>query len=521
MISSAGGCKRWTWAALANRHEGAFRFTRLIVMRVLFVTSECHPLIKTGGLADVSAALPAALAEDGIDIRVMMPGYPEALDRADHVGHAVPLGDVPGEDHARLLPVRSPDSGMPLWLVDCPQLYRRSGGPYQDPDGRDWPDNDLRFAALCHVAARVARDAAGLTWQPDLIHTNDWHTGLVSPLLGDGPKLRPPVVFTIHNLAFQGLFDAVGLPRLGLPAKSFSADGLEFHGRISFLKAGLRYADRLTTVSRTYAREIRTPEFGCGLDGLLRQRTRHLIGIPNGADYRLWDPAHDSSLPRRYNLAEIGGKRVCKEVLQRELDLDVEPATPVLAFPSRLTEQKMADMVADAVPRIVELGAQIVLYGQGDRALEELYLALAAQYPGRVSVRVGYEQRLARRLLAGADILLHPSRFELFGLVPIYALRYGTLPLVRSVGGLADSVVDATAADLENGATGFAFSGDALEDLLVCLRRAQHVPATGGVAPHAARRHAPEFRLARTGSRIPRALSDACRIIRRSRFRRA
>lgn len=438
-------------------------------MRALFVTSECHPLIKTGGLADVSAALPAALAELGIDIRLMMPGYPEALDRADHVGHEIPLGALPGEDHARLLPALSPDSGMPLWLVDCPALYRRNGGPYQGPDGRDWPDNDLRFAALCHAAARVA---AGLTWQPDLIHTNDWHTGLVSLLLGESSRSRPPVVFTIHNLAFQGLFDADGSPRLGLPADAFSPEGIEFYGRISFLKAGLRYADRLTTVSRTYAREIQTPEHGCGLDGLLRQRAEHLVRIPNGADYGLWDPAEDWTLPRRYSLAEIGGKRICKEVLQRELGLDVEPETPVLAFLSRLTEQKMADTVADAVPWLVAAGAQFALHGQGDRALEDRFLALAEQYPGRVSGRVGYKERLARRLLAGADILLHPSRFEPFGLVPIYALRYGTLPLVRSVGGLADNVVVGSSPSFDGEATGFAFSGDALEDLLACLRRA-------------------------------------------------
>ncbi|HDZ73675.1 MAG TPA: glycogen synthase GlgA [Aurantimonas coralicida] len=441
-------------------------------MRVLFVTSECHPLIKTGGLADISAALPVALAESGVDIRLMMPGYQQALDRADHVGHAIPLGELPGGGQARLLPTRCPDSGMPLWLVDCPTLYRRNGGPYQGSDGRDWPDNDLRFAALCHAAARVARNAAGLTWQPDLIHTNDWHTGPVSLLLDGTARSRPPVVFTIHNLAFQGLFDANRGLHLGLPADTFSPEGIEFHDRISFLKAGLRYADRLTTVSRTYAKEIQTPEFGCGLDGLLRQRSQHLLGISNGADYGLWDPAEDSCLPRRYSLAEIGGKRVCKEVLQRELGLDVEPETPVLAFLSRLTEQKMADTVAEAMPWLVAAGAQVALHGQGDRALEERFRALAEQYPGRVSVRVGYEERSARRLLAGGDILLHPSRFEPFGLVPIYALRYGTLPVVRGVGGLADSVVDGTTAGLDGEATGFAFCADTLEDLIACLRRA-------------------------------------------------
>ncbi len=440
-------------------------------MRILFVTSEFYPLVKTGGLADVSAALPAALAELGIDVRVMVPGYSEALDGAEHLDESVPLGEVPGAGTIRLLPARSPDSGLPLWLIDCPPLYQRAGGPYQDPDGRDWPDNDLRFAALSRAAARVSQGEHGLNWRPDVVHANDWHSGLVPLLLSHAATRRPATVLTIHNLAFQGLFDADRLPRLGLPADCFSPDGIEFYGRISFLKAGIRHANHLTTVSRTYAQEIQTPEFGCGLDGLLRQRAERLVGIPNGADYRIWDPARDLPLPRRYSLAEIAGKRICKEVLQRELGLAVEPDTPVVAFMSRLTEQKMADTVAEAVPRLVEVGAQLAVHGQGDRTHETRFLALAERYPGRVSVRIGYQERRARRLLAVADILLHPSRFEPFGLVPIYALRYGTLPVVRRVGGLADSVVD-SATNNDGEATGFAFTGGSLEDLLGCLTRA-------------------------------------------------
>ncbi|MGV0818960.1 glycogen synthase GlgA [Martelella sp. AMO21009] len=441
-------------------------------MRVLFVTSECHPLVKTGGLADVSAALPATLAALGVDIRLMMPGYSEVLDRVEHVGPAIPLEELAGAGRARLLPARSPDSGVPLWLVDCPRLYCRDGGPYQDPDGNDWQDNGRRFAVLCQTAARVARAAAGLNWQPHLVHTNDWHTGPVSLLLADTAGSRPATIFTVHNLAFQGLFPAEEMPKLGLPADSLSPEGIEFYGRISFLKAGLRYADRLTTVGRTYAREIQTPEFGCGLDGLLRQRSEHLLGIPNGADYGLWDPKTDPNLPAPYSLGNISGKRDCKATLQRDVGLDVEPETAVLAFVSRLTEQKMADIVAEAVPWLIAEGAQFALHGQGDRALEKRFKTLADQYPGRVSVRIGYEERSTRRLLAGADILLHPSRFEPFGLVPIYALRYGTLPLVRKVGGLADSIVDCSAQRADSEATGFAFSGVALDNLLVCLRRA-------------------------------------------------
>lgn len=440
-------------------------------MRVLFVTSEFYPLVKTGGLADASAALPAALSELGLDIRVMLPGYPEVMDCAVHLGSAVPLGEVPGAGPARLLPARSPGSDLPLLLIDCPSLYRRAGGPYQDPDGRDWPDNDVRFWLLSRAAARVSQGELRLDWRPDVVHANDWHAGLVPLLLDHHSAQRPASVFTIHNLAFQGLFGADRLPRLGIPAECFSPDGIEFHGRISFLKAGIRYADRLTTVSHTYAREIQTPEFGCGLDGLLRHRAGHLAGIPNGADYGVWDPANDPTLPRRYNLAETGGKRVCKETLQRELGLAVEPDTPVVAFLSRLTKQKMADTVAEAVPWLVEAGAQLALHGQGDRGLESRLLTLAERYPGRVAVRIGYEERCARRLLAGCDILLHPSRFEPFGLVPIYAMRYGTLPVVRAVGGLADTVVDSSARN-ERNATGFAFSGESLEEMLAGLERA-------------------------------------------------
>ena len=440
-------------------------------MRALFVTSEFHPLVKTGGLADVSAALPAALTERGVDIRVLLPGYTEALDRAVHFGRSISLGDVPGAGPARLLPAQSPDSGLPLWLVDCPPLYCRTGGPYQDEEGGDWRDNDERFAALSRVAAMLSRGEVGLEWRPDVVHANDWHAGLVPLLLRDRSAPYPATVFTIHNLAFQGLFDADRLPHIGLSVESFNSNEIEFYGRISFLKAGIRHADRLTTVSRTYAQEIQTPEFGCGLDGLLRQRAEHLIGIQNGADYGIWDPKHDLDLPRQYGVAKLGGKRACKEALQQELGLPAEPDAPVVAFLSRLTEQKMADTVADAVPWLVESGAQFALHAEGDRVLQDRFLALARRHPGRISVRIGYEEKCARRLLAGADILLHPSRFEPFGLVPIYALRYGALPVVRRVGGLTDSIVDG-GTDGAGEATGFVFSGLDLDDLVNCLERA-------------------------------------------------
>ncbi|WP_333672759.1 glycogen synthase GlgA [Elioraea tepidiphila] len=440
-------------------------------MRILFVTSELHPLIKTGGLADVSAALPAALADLGVEVQVVLPGYSEVLDRAVPAGPPVLLGDLPGAGTVRLLAARSPRSNVPLWLVDCPSLYRRAGGPYQDPDGCDWIDNDVRFATLSHAAARMCRGDAAPTWQPDVVHVNDWHAGLVPLLLHDGRESRPATLLTIHNLAFQGLFDADRLSRLGLSAASFSPDGIEFHGRISFLKAGIRHADRLTTVSHTYAREILTPELGCGLDGLLRERAEHLVGIPNGVDYGTWDPSHDPTLSCRYSITDIAGKGICRQALRSELGLDVRLETPVVAVLSRLTEQKMADVIADAVPWLVDAGALLVVHGEGERALERRFLELAGRYSGRVSARIGYDEGLAHRVLAGADILLHPSRFEPFGLVPLYAMRYGTVPVVRRVGGLADTVVDgAVAGDGE--ATGFAFGGATLDDLIACLRQA-------------------------------------------------
>ena len=437
-------------------------------MKVLSVASEVYPLIKTGGLADVAGALPAALAAYGVDMQVLLPGYKQVMAKLRNPVRMLEFSDLFGAT-ASILACRI--DGLQYLVLDAPHLYDRDGGPYTDAAGADHPDNWRRFAALSRAAATIAED--GLErWVPDIVHAHDWQAGLVPVYLRHGKAAVTPTVMTVHNLAFQGLFAADALPLLGLPGDTFSPEGVEFYGRISFLKAGLRYADRLTTVSRTYAREIQTPEFGCGLDGLLRQRSRHLLGIPNGADYGLWDPAEDSSLPRRYSLAEIGRKRDCKAVLQCELGLDVEPETPLFAFLSRLTEQKMADTVAEAVPWLIAAGAQFALHGQGDRALEERFKALAEQYPGRVSVQVGYEERSARRLLAGADVLLHPSRFEPFGLVPIYALRYGTLPRVRKVGGLADSVVDGSTSNVDGEATGFAFSGDTLEDLLGCLRRA-------------------------------------------------
>jgi starch synthase len=439
-------------------------------MRALFVTSEVYPLAKTGGLADVSAALPAALRALGIDVRILVPGYPEALAGAVLPQEIARLADLPGCGEARLLETHLPGTRVPVWLIDCPRLYNRAGGLYQDASGAEWPDNALRFGALNHAAAAIAAGAAG-AWRPDLIHANDWHAGLIPLLLEARGGKRPATLLTIHNLAFQGLFDPSQFAHTGLPDAHFAQT--EFWGRISFLKAGICGADAITAVSPTYAREILGPDHGCGMDGLLRERAAALSGILNGADYALWNPADDPRLPSSYSARSLAGKALCKRALQAELGLETKPDAPLMAFMSRLAHQKMPDVVLEALPALIEAGMQFVLLARGEPHYEAGFARLAETYPGRVAVRIGYHEDLAHRLLAGADMAAHPARFEPCGLVPIYAMRYGAVPIVRKAGGMADSVVHASAQNLREGsATGFAFEGTSAEDFAACARRA-------------------------------------------------
>jgi starch synthase len=445
----------------------------MVTPRVLFVSSEIFPLAKTGGLADVSAALPSALADLGVDIRLVLPAYAGVLDRVTNLSSdAVCMRNFPGVGEVRLATARLPDSGLPLWLVICPSLFGREGGLYRDRAGQDWPDNALRFATMNHAAWRIATGEADPGWQPDVIHANDWHAGLLPLFAASQPAPRPRTVFTIHNMAFQGLFPYGTGAALGL-SRAEDATSMEFFGNISFLKAGIAHADRLTTVSPTYAREILTPEYGCGLEGLLQQRAGDLTGILNGADYGVWDPADDPHLPCGYSYSDISGKRICKSLVQKELGLDVEPERPLLAFLSRITHQKMADVVIDALPQILDLGAQFALVGEGDPALEQEFLKLSSRYPGRLAVRLGYDEAVAHRLQAGADMLLHPSRFEPCGLLPIYAMRYGALPIVRHVGGPVDTVSDAEPGAVGRSlATGFVFNEPTVTEMCACLARA-------------------------------------------------
>ncbi len=441
-------------------------------MRVLFVTSEVQPLAKTGGLADVSGALPIALARRGIDVRLLLPAYPSALAQLKNPKIETTLPPIAGVDGGALISGTLPGSGIPVWLVDAPSLFLRDGGLYQDETGRDWPDNARRFAFLSHVAVHVAQGKIR-GWNADIVHANDWHAGLVPLLLDMHGRPRPASVFTIHNLAYQGNFPREVLAQIGIPERYFSTEGLEFYGRVSFLKAAIGYADRLTTVSPTYARETLTPEFGCGLDGLLRRRYGDYSGILNGIDDALWNPATDPYLARTFCPQDLSGKRLCKAALQKEMGLRVTPEAPLVGFVSRFAHQKMADVVLEAIPALVESGAQFIAVGEGDAALESAFAAAANRFPGSVTARIGYSEPLAHRLQAGADILLAPARFEPCGLTQLYAARYGTLSVVRHTGGLADTIADvATGAPEGRAATGFAFEEPSLSALQDALGRA-------------------------------------------------
>ena len=442
-------------------------------MRVLFAAAEIYPLAKTGGLGDVSSALPQALTALGLDVRLVMPAYRQALEAAIDKSDGPLVEDGIG-GRARLIEARMPDSTLPVWLIDEPSLFDRNGGPYGDETGTDWPDNAQRFGLAGRIAARIAAGACG--WSPDIVHANDWHFGLLPMLLAGSAGKSAASVFTIHNLAFQGLFPKQAHGELGLPPEEFTADGVEFHDQLSFLKAGIRYADRVTTVSPSYAREILTPDFGCGLDGLLRSRASAVSGILNGINETLWNPQTDPVLASRYSVRNMAGKRACKAELQRVLGLDIEPDVPLIVLVSRLTGQKMADVAAEAMPALLKRRVQFATLGRGDRAIEASLMDAARHHPGRAAVRIGYEERLAHTFLAGADMLLHPARFEPCGLSQLYALRYGTVPIVRHVGGLADTIVDGNEAALAMGtATGFSFRRACAGDMLACVDRALRI----------------------------------------------
>jgi len=424
--------------------------------KVLFITSEAHPLIKTGGLADVCGALPPALTDLGADVRLLLPGYRDARARVENLKSVATLTPaIPGVA-VELLEGRL-DSGTVFWLIDYPPAYDRPGNPYLDSRGQPWSDNAARFALLARVAVEIAQGRAGLRWRPDVVHGHDWQAGLAPALLSLESD-APPTVFTVHNLAYQGLFDHTAFATLALPTSFWSLEALEFHGQLSFIKGGLAFADALTTVSPSYAQEIQTPEFGCGLEGLLAWRADRLHGILNGIDERAWDPASDPLIPGHYSARQLAAKADNKRALRRAVGLPERSRTPLLGLIGRLVPQKGIDLVIGAMEQLRTTPLQLVLLGTGMPEYERALKALAARDPTRVAVRIGYDEALAHLIEAGADMFLMPSRFEPCGLNQMYSLRYGTVPVVHHVGGLADTVVDATPHAMRTGAAnGFVF----------------------------------------------------------------
>lgn len=409
---------------------------RRAVIRTLCVASECAPLVKTGGLADVAGALPAALAPFDVEVRTLLPGYPQIMAALGKQTSATVIADCFGGP-ARLIAARA--AGLDLLVLDAPHLYDRGAGIYLGEDGRDWPDNLERFAALSRVAADIA---GGLLpdWTPDIVHCHDWQAGLAPYYMHkDGAAARS--VLTIHNIAFQGLGGRHMCSVLGIDAADFNAESVEYFGQISTLKAGLVHADRLTTVSPTYAREVMTPEFGMGLDGVLRARRGALSGILNGIDESVWSPAAD---PEIIPYKSPRGKTANTRALRSEFGLP-EAKGPLCVVVSRLTAQKGLDLLLDALPALLERDGQLILLGSGDPGLEDAYSALDNP---NVAVRIGYDEALSHRIIAGGDAILVPSRFEPCGLTQLYGLKYGTLPLVALTGGLADTIIPATPATL-------------------------------------------------------------------------
>jgi len=431
-------------------------------MRVLFATTEFADFAKAGGLGDVSAGLPRALRLRGIDIRVLLPGYLEVLAKTSDITIVSHLPGRAGIEPCSIGEAVTPD-GLPLYLVLHPSLYQRTGTPYAGPEGLDWPDNDLRFARFSLAAAEIAGGRAGMAWQPDLLHVNDWPGGL-APAYMRWQGAHVPTALTIHNIAYQGLCDRARLAPLGIPEHAFHVNGVEFHGRLSFLKAGLFYADHVSTVSPTYAREITTEALGAGLHGLTSgiAAEGRLSGICNGID-ESWDPSHDPHLPHHFAAADLTGKQANAEQVRTGLCLKQSDG-PLFGVVSRLVHQKGLDIVADTAREIVREGGQIAILGLGDPDTEHMLSRLARCHRDHIGLLIGFNEPMARRIVAASDFCLMPSRFEPCGLTQMQAQLYGTLPIAHRTGGLADTI--------EDGETGFLFSDLSGEGLLGACRRA-------------------------------------------------
>jgi starch synthase len=435
-------------------------------MQVLSVTPEIFPLIKTGGLADVTGALPIALAGKGVAMRSLVPGYPAVMAGFKKAKAVLQYPEL----HGGKASVYAAKVGeLDLFVIDAPHLFDRPGGPYGDATGADWPDNWRRFAALGRIGDIASGTVKG--YQPDIVHAHDWQAAMTLAYMRYGKAAGVPSLITVHNLAFQGRFGADIFGGLGLPAEAMAVDGVEYYGGVGFLKAGLQAAWAITTVSPTYAQEIRTPEFGMGLDGLINMRAADLYGIANGIDVDIWDPATDTQLVAAYSARTLKARKANKAAVEGRFSLESD-AGPIICVVSRLTWQKGIDTLAATVDGMVAAGARLAILGSGDAGLEGALLAAAARHRGRVGVVVGYDEKLSHLMQGGCDAIVIPSRFEPCGLTQLYGLRYGCVPLVARTGGLADTIIDANDAALAAGvATGFQFEPDNAGSLLYAVHR--------------------------------------------------
>ncbi len=442
--------------------------------KILFVCSEIYPLIKTGGLADFAYSISLALKKLGAEPIVLIPAYRSVLQQLSNPKKLVKIALKESPFDTELLQAKIPGTSVKLWLVDTPALFDRAGGPYGDESGEPWADNDQRFCHLSRVAAKIASDELGLNWQPDVMHCNDWQTGLVPALLAE-QALRPATIFTVHNLGYQGNFPQSSLYRLKLPPAWWDFTKLEFHDQLSFIKGGLVFADKITTVSPTYAKEILQPEQGYGLHGLLRNRQQQLTGILNGVDYQCWNPAKDSYIEYPYSIKTLDDKAKNKLKFQVTNHLSKGKSHLLIGFVARFAYQKGIDLLLDLIEYTTDLKVQWAILGNGEKHYEQALMNLQQRNPQKVFLSVDYNEALAHQIEASADLFIMPSYYEPCGLNQMYSLKYGTLPLVSNTGGLADTVIDATAERIADGsATGFMFEPGDTDSLHQAFERAAH-----------------------------------------------
>jgi starch synthase len=443
-------------------------------VHVLFVTSEAFPLVKTGGLADVSGALPKAIKNASTlngDIKILLPAYRGLLSKLTNVKEIASLLVL--KQPCTLFSGYMPDSDVEVVTIKSDALYDRPGGPYSDASGVDWADNALRFGVLSRVASLLCKQGSPLNWQPDLVHCNDWQTGLAPAYMKLVDQVAIKSLFSIHNMAYQGNFDRSVLNQLELPTQHFNINGFEFYTQVSFMKAGLFYADQLSTVSPTYAKEIQTANNGFGFQGLLAARATQLTGILNGIDTQDWHPATDRHLIKPYSDHNIRGKKSVKKDLQKKLGFSIHSETPLLGIVSRFAYQKGLDLLPPIIPQLIADGCQIAILGSGEKGLEDTFRRLQQQFPHNISVTVGYNEPMSHAIMAGADLFIMPSRFEPCGLNQLYGLAYGTPPIVSATGGLADSVHNTTPVSIKNGtATGFVLANVTHASLLSTIQHA-------------------------------------------------